>query len=210
VTTSDISEFWIWFASVSGDFGARFENASLLKELDLRVTALGPFTWEVGPAPNSSDSILVISPGGRAELLPETKKVVDLAPACPGWRFFSAIPPKQWDRRFFMNDSEGTRVAVDASQWRYVLHKYPDGVFDIVIYAPDLAPLAEQDRITAAEIVLDGELGEEARLSLIDGIEIVVAPVDRSVKTTPIAHVGDHLRRLAHTAGRKTKKKSNQ
>lgn len=205
MTTADISEFWSWFRSVCGDFGARFENASLLKELDQRVTALGPFTWEVGPAPNSSDSILVISPGGRAELLPETKKIVDLAPACPGWRFFAAKPSKDWERRFFMNDSQGKRVAVDASEWRYVLYGYPDGVFDIVIDAPDLARLTEQERITAAEIVLDGELGEEARLSFISEVEVVVDPVDDdSVKTTPIAHVRDHLRRLANTAEEET------
>jgi hypothetical protein len=205
VITSDISEFWIWFTSVSGAFGTRFENASLLKELDRRVAALGPFTWEVGPAPNSSDSILVISPDGRAELLPETKKIVDLAPACPGWRFFSAKPSKEWERRFWVNDSEGERVAVDASQWRYVLYGYPDGIFDIVIYAPDLARLGEQDRLTAAEIVLEGELGEEACLSLIGEIEVVVSPVDDdSVKTISIVHVRDHLRRLANTAGEET------
>jgi hypothetical protein len=201
---SGISEFWRWFESVCGDFGKRFENVSLLEELDQRVAALGPFTWEVGPAPNSSDSLLVISPGGRTELLSETRKIIGLAPACSGWRFFSAKPSKEWERRFFMNDSEGKRVAVDASQWRYVLYGYPDGVFDIVIDAPDLAPLAEQDRITAAEIVLDGELGEEARLSLIGEIEVVVAPADASLKTTPIAHVRDHLRKLANTFGSKT------
>ena len=204
MTTAGITEFWSWFASVCGDFGARFENTSLLKELDQRVRALGPFTWEVGPAPNSSDSILVISPGGRAELLAQTKEIVDLAPPCRGWRFFAAKPPREWERRFFMSDSQGKRVAVDASQWRYVLYGYPDGVFDIVIHAPDLPRLAEHDRITAAEIVLDGELGEEARLARIGEIEFVPAPVVCSVKTTPIAHVRDHLKRLTDTAGEET------
>jgi hypothetical protein len=188
VTTSDIGDFWRWFASVCGDFGAHFENVSLLRALDQHVTALGPFTWEVGPPRDSSENILVISPGGLVELLPETKKIVDLAPTCPGWQFFYAKRSKDWDRRFFMNDNHGNRVAVDASQWRYVLYGYPDGVFDIVIEASDLAGLEEQDRITASEIVLDGELGEQARLSLIGGIEIVVATAnDESVRTTPIA-----------------------
>lgn len=197
MTTSDILDFWRWFASVCGGFASHFENAALLKELDQHVTALGPFTWEVGPSRNSNDSILVISPGGHAELLQETKTIVDLAPACPGWQFFSAKQPKDWERRFFMNDSQGNQLAVDASEWRYVLYGYPDGVFDIVVHAPDLAGLSEQDQITAAEIVLDGELGEEARLSLINEIEIVVPPRDVGpAATTPITCVSDHLKKL--------------
>jgi hypothetical protein len=198
VTTSDIVEFWRWFASVCGDFGFHFENAALLEELDRRVTALGPFTWEVGPSRSSDDSILVISPGGHAERLLETKTIVDLAPTCPGWQFFSARQPKDWERRFVMNDSEGNQLAVDASGWRYVLYGYPDGVYDIVIHAPDLALLSEQDQITAAEIVLDGELGEEARLSIIHEIEIVVPPGDVDpATTTPITCVSDDLKRSA-------------
>jgi hypothetical protein len=200
VITSDVSEFWRWFVSVSDQFGERFENTPLLEELDRRITSLGPFAWELGPAPKSSDSTLVISPAGRVELLRETKKIIDLAPPCPGWSFFPAKPPKEWERRFFMTDSKGKRVAVDASQWQYVLYKYPDGCFEIVIVAPDLARLAEEDRITAAEILLDGELGEEVRLSLIAEIEVVAEAMDASVKTTPIVHISDHLGRL-QTAG---------
>jgi hypothetical protein len=143
----------------------------------------------------------VISPGGHAERLPETKTIVDLAPPCTGWQFFSAKQPKEWERCFLMNDSQGNQLAVDASEWRYVLYEYPDGVFDIVVHAPGLAGLSEQDQISAAEIVLDCELGEETRLSLIDEIEVVVPPRDLGpAATTPITCVSDHLKKLAARA----------
>lgn len=192
-STSQIAELWNWFTSVANDFGSHFENTSLLDELDHRVTALGPFTWEIGPADDSDDNVLVLSPGGQVELLAETKQIIALAPACPGWQFLAAKPRKRWDRKFFMGDAP-----VDASRWQYVLYRYPDGIYDIVIVAPDLMQFDEQDRLMAAEIVLDGELGEEARITLIHDIEVVATSADLDgAAPTPIVSIRHHVETFA-------------
>jgi hypothetical protein len=46
-------------------------------------------------------------------------------------------------------------------------------MFEIIIKAPDVEALNVDHRVTAAEIVLDGILGEEVRMNKIDTIEVV-------------------------------------
>lgn len=61
------------------------------------------------------------------ELLRATRKVVSKAPAITGWEFRRARPPKQRQMRFTIEDRSGAVREVDASGWRYVLLRYPDG-----------------------------------------------------------------------------------
>jgi len=198
MTHSDIARFWTWFASVCGEFGPKFENSRLVAELDQRLSALGEFSWELGPAPGSSDdSALVLTPAGRADLLVETRKIVDVAPTCDGWRFFSSIPPKSWNLRFTLDGNDGSQVEIDASEWRHVLHMYPDEVFDVTILASNILGLSADLQDAAAEIVLDGELGEELRMRRIQDIEIV-GELDRELlqKSTSIKLIRPQIESL--------------
>lgn len=54
----------------------------------------------------------------------------------------------------------GEEVEINASSWSYVLLKYNDGMFGVIIKA-DLTGLTNKERLTAAEILLDGVLGEK-------------------------------------------------
>ena len=169
-----LAEFWNWFVSVANDFGEKFENERLLRELDQKVGELGDFGWEVGPGvSNPKNNALVLTPCGHKDLLVVTKFVVENAPNCPGWEFFYSKPPKKWKRRFIMHDEEGSEIEIDASNWRYVMLKYPDGMFDMIIKAPELWQYSENSRQTAAAILIDGEIGEEKRLNWIETIEVV-------------------------------------
>lgn len=174
VAKHSIAEFWQWFRSVCGHFGDSFQNRKLIDELDSRVARLGQFSWELGPGVHDShNSALVLTPCGDPDLLRETREVIEAAPECPGWEFYPAKPPKNWQRKFVLQNDDGSTVDVDASSARYVLLRYPDGVFDVLLADHELAALPESLRETAVEVLLDGELGEERRMMSIHSVDVV-------------------------------------
>lgn len=191
-----VDKFWNWFSENCRNFGPDFSNSQLLMELDSRVRQLGDFTWEVGPG-KIHDSALVISPAGNIDLLPTTKEIIQNARKCEGWEYYYAKPPKEWGLIFdFQTAGEGN-FSVNASQWEYVLLQYEDGMFEIIIKAPELKVLNEDDQIAAVEIVLDGVLGEEVRLNKIDAIEVVVEfEKEYRGKAGKIEHLAAHLKTL--------------
>jgi hypothetical protein len=79
----------------------------------------------------------------------------------------SCRPRKKWDLRFEIEGASGP-IEVDARSWRFVAYRYPDGIYDVVVLVdePSLAPL---DRDLAARIAVEGQLGEEALLTAVNG-----------------------------------------
>jgi len=174
IESARIRDFWTWFAGACGTFGERFENAAAIQELGARIAGLGAFSWELGPGRKDPyATLLVISPGGDRGLLPPAREIVAQAPPLPGWEFSPARPPKEWDLRASLEyDGVGT-IFLDARGWRYALLKSPGGMFEIEICAPELAYYDEAVKQVAAGIILDGELGEDARLDHIAVIKVV-------------------------------------
>ena len=169
-----IREFWGWFAGACTTFGDTFENAAAIEELARRIAGLGEYSWEIGPAQkNPSHLLLVISPGGNRDLLPRTREIIALAPDCPGWEFAPARPPKQWDLRAALEYEGVGSLFLDARPWRYAIQKDPQGKLRVVICAPELADYEDPVKQGAAGIILDGELGEDARLDHIARIDVV-------------------------------------
>ena len=190
----EIQAFWAWFAGSAARLAAELEDRALLAELDARVSALGEVAWEVGPGEGDLLS-LVISPDGVRDRLPATRHIIAHAPAIPGWELHPARPPKTWDLRFAIEHADGAVAHFDARPWRYALHRFPDWSFDLVVEQP-YVPADEVSELAAA-IVVDGVLGEAARLELIADIEPVHAlPPALVKKATPIVHLGDHIRSL--------------
>ena len=149
-------------------------DSGFINSLDKRISKIGNISWELGPGLRKPENnALVFSPNGDSELLGQTSMIVDMAPFCKGWEFYPAKPPKKWQMRFSMEDDRGKTYEIDAANWKYVLLKYRDDTFNIVIRMPDLGQLPEGMKYTAAEILLDGELGEEERIKRIIEIEIV-------------------------------------
>lgn len=206
INTASISEirmFWEWFSKIRKDFGPDFENVALLDELDGWVNKLGDFSWEIGPG-KIKENMLVISPNGDPELLLETKRIVSNAPPCDEWEFYYAKQPKEWELKFEYNTEDGKQVEIDASEWKYVLLRYEDGMFAIIIKGSyHLRPLSDDDQLMAAEIVLDGELGEEMRIQNICEIDIVGA-FDSSQESNAgeIRGIADQLKKLLKISNR--------
>jgi len=169
-----IKLFWQWFESIAAELDENHTNIDLVDELDKRIKSLGSIGWELGPGViNPSAQMLVLTPCGNKDLLPFTKYIISLAPNILGWEFYPAKPPKQWRQSFTIKDDNGQDIKIDASAWRYVLLKFPDNMYDLIIIAPEMANLSDKIRGAAAEIVVDGQLGEELRLEKIANIEIV-------------------------------------
>lgn len=181
-----ITQFWEWFVTAADRFGENFDNKLLVRELDARVKALGDFAWELGPGLKEKNA-LVISTGGDCKRLRETRRIVGLAPKISGWEIHPAKPPKQWQPIFKMGD-----VNVDACAWRFVRLQYPDGSIEILVEAPSLADLSDDQKTRAVEIVLEGFLGEQRRLEMPMDIG-VVSKLDQSFdgEAKPIAMVRD-------------------
>lgn len=198
VTDLEIITFWDWFLLEHQKLGYGLEDNELLSTLDKKIAELGSFSWEVGPGLiDERKNSLIISPCGDKEGLTITQKIVSLAPNCSGWEFYPAKVPKKWGRIFETFDTTGKKITINASEWEYVLFKFPDGTFDIVIKTPNLFVYDEQTRFFAVEIVLDAEIGEERRVEFIEGIDIVSDfDAELAQKNNPIEVLSSHFNKL--------------
>lgn len=192
----DINMFWDWFSKHSKDLGENFDNEKVLAEIDDRLMDLGGFAWEIGPGSKTKNQ-LVISPGGDLNLLPITKEIVSYAKTIPGWEFHYAKPPKEWDLMFDFEKDNGDVIGINASNWQYVLLRYEDGGFEIIIQTHDLDSLSEDDQLVASEILLDGILGEEIRMLHISYIDVVKKFDNQYIsKSSDIKNLDSHLKTL--------------
>jgi hypothetical protein len=189
----DILGFWAWFATIADRLGNDFTNEALNDALDTRLARLGEIAWELGPG-SIAESALAISPDGNPDLLPLTQRIVALAPDLPGWEFHSSRPARADNLEFSITTNSTDELAIDAHSWRYVLYRFPNKVFDIVIEQSNLAEATDDDRYTAAVVLLDGLLGEGKRLLRIRDIEPVVGlNADENKKANRITLLPQHL-----------------
>jgi hypothetical protein len=153
--------FWAWFRRNADRISADPDNPVITGELDRRVSELhGEISWEIGPGLSKSWQ-LVFSPNLNPDLRVITRDIVRDAPSIDDWEFFSSRRPKQWEYRFELARDNDERVTIDASEWRFILLRYPDGQHEIVLGGSHLPELSESESWQAAAIVLESILGEE-------------------------------------------------
>jgi len=193
----EVVKFWNWFSNNSHYLGDEFRRKGLISELDRRISRLGDFVWEFGPG-KVEENAFVISPGGDLELLEISKEVISRATKCKGWEFHYAKPPKDWELKFQFERGDGRMADVDASGWKYVLLEYEDEPYEIIIKLPRLLmELGDRDALIAAEITLDGILGEERRMRLINVIDVVFEFEEKyKDKVSDIKVLSEHLSKL--------------
>lgn len=192
-----LRELWDWFTENVNKIEDVFKDKQFIDALDVRVQELGIDSWEIGPGLKASgNKVLVLSPGGERELLELTSAMIGTAPDPEGWEFYSAKPPKAWEMHFFVRDKKGDKFEVDARGWRYCLYRRSSG-YEIIIRAPDLAELPEELQLIAAEILVEGEIGEAARLEHIESI-VVVEEFDNELEnqSDSILKLRDHFAQL--------------
>jgi hypothetical protein len=170
----NLTEFWIWFSEHSQALANEPECAALFAELDARLHKLDPgLSWEIGPGQQKPWQF-VVSPNLDGSLRNVARKIVARAPALDDWEFHSARQPKDWDFHLELSTtSNGIPMKVDASNWTFVLLEYPDGIREILLRAPDLPKLTQNERREVAEIVLESALGEGLFLDAVDEFDLV-------------------------------------
>lgn len=168
-----IDEFWNWFCGIAEVLTANVENQELLNELEKRVRDLHPkLSWEIGPGLSKLWQ-LVISPSLIRDLREATREIVSAAPTLPKWEFHSAKPPKEWDYILELENDEDDLVRLNASDWTFVLLRYPDGAYEVLLKGSDLSHLRDVERWQAAAITLESILGEDTILDRINEFELV-------------------------------------
>lgn len=171
-------------------------DSDLLAELDVRVQRLDPkLSWEIGPG-LSKPWQMVISPSLNRDLREMAKSIVAASPALRDWEFHSARQPKKWDLKFELEDPKGrVPIELDASTWKFVLLKYPDGKNEILLKAEAQTKLTKKQRKLAATIVLESILGEETLLDCVDDFQLVRELTPRLSKMLrPIQRLRDAVR----------------
>ncbi len=178
--------FWRWFVGIDQRLRADIEDHDLLRELDRRIRQLGDeLSWEVGPG-LSKPWQLVISPNLDPDRLHLTKAIVSRAPTLPDWEFHASRQPKDWNYQLELGDAPKA-IHIDASEWTFVLLRYPDGAHEILLHARNLPTLTDDQRWQAAAITLESILGEEAVLEKAGEFELVEELEERfAAKQKPI------------------------
>ncbi len=169
---SKIKKFWNWFEANSKELQSDNISNKMIDELNGKVLNLGDFSWEVREGINKQN-LFIVSPGGDPQLLLKTKEIIELAPqSLPEWEFLDCKPPKDWDYQLSIDES-GVKKMVDASNWEYVLFRFQDNSFDIVIKTSGLRFSNFDEKYNIVDTVLESILGERLSLSLIKNVEIV-------------------------------------
>lgn len=169
-----VEAFWSWFNGVASSLAENLENPALLKELDERIRGLDPeLSWEVGPGLYESRQ-LVISPNLDPDLRPKAQEIISCAPVIHGWEFHPARRRKEWDYKLLMQRSDGGEpIDLDASEWEFVLLRYPDGGQELLLRGGNVSSLDADERWQAAAITLESILGEDILLDKITEFELV-------------------------------------
>ena len=144
---------------------------------------LGVPDWEIGPV-GDNGLFLALSPCGDLEKYRITKRIVTLAPSIVGWTFLPARPRKNWDRVFLWS----IRGQIDASLWRLVCFKYPDGLFELAFLDETMPELPPDEKLALVEFVVASEIGEEASMTQICKISFEAEPTAEMMEASlPLA-----------------------
>lgn len=168
----EINEFWTWIKENINFLEPKKLTDEVIDHLDDELQKLGDFSWEIGFDNRVNKYFLTISPEGDPELFEVSKAILNQAPIIDDWIFYSAKPPKQWKLIFnLLIDEE--KVQFNANEWDYVLYKYPDNVYDIVIKVPKSYQSFEEYFYQIGDIAVTGELGEAFVIQYFNDIDLV-------------------------------------
>lgn len=189
-----IIDFWKWFTDNEKKLESDKITNQLVDELNHRILSLGDFNWEIREGIEKGN-MLIISPGGDVSLLKETKKIIELSPALVNWEFYYYKPAKDWDFHFSLEEGNNIKRMINAGDWEYVLLKFPDETYDILIKADNLKFFQENERLVAVDIVLESILGEELSLTLIQNVGLVDSfPSEYYSQKNSIKYLKQHVR----------------
>lgn len=201
----EIVAFWDWFSTKEGLFRNLVDghgNALLVDELNSRVIGLGNpefmprLNWELGRGASKAYQF-AISPTVGANI-PIAAEIVRLAPHFGGWEVKLFKQPKYpVVFCYSVEDSNGTLVACDASDWTYVLYEHEERRYSLDLMAKSLPEMNDATRKMLSSLVVEGILGEELMLTRIGPIGLLLAQqVPENRPRTRLSLLGKHMSKL--------------
>jgi len=154
---SQYSDFWSWFQTNEADFPSTLEFdaeygdmvSSLLYEIQPGLT------YEIS-VPESGQKELIISAGGKKDLIPSVDNLVNSAPALTGWDIIAFRPPLD-DYADFTLDY-GVHHFNPKELWCW--SRTEGDNFDLIVFHPDYTDESRPLLVSGTYILLDMALGE--------------------------------------------------
>lgn len=193
LNSNQIINFWKWFKTISAELLVYATNKNLLNQIDIQVSQLGSFDWEIGPY-EKGNCFFAISPNLDIDKLSYTKQIIDMAPQCDGWCFLPSKPVKtDWKGIWKMKNELGKEIHVDSNSWRYILYALEDGTFYTDVVISDIDGNTDTQYM-AVDIAFTGYLGEENYMYFIKNTKIVSQFEDETNdKSTSLRFIKNHI-----------------
>ena len=171
-----IENLWRWFIANEQQIIDAMLNESgsenIIENIDNLILDFGMFSWEIGQG-KVKPWFFTISPNGDRERFKISQEIIDYAPNLDNWEFNYCKPAIDWDRTFFIYDSNMDEHHIDASNWEYVALQDEYGRIELILEAANISHLDRDTTTTAAELFLTNEIGEESRIQKILSVDIV-------------------------------------
>ena len=167
-----IDYFWEWFVKHERQFREISDPVATRELLDNQVLQFGIFSWEIGEGRSKPHSF-TISPNGDPKMLRRSEAIVGEAPELPEWEFFAAKPAENWDYIFKMFDSTMLQQTINASEWKYLIEIEEEQKLKILFYTENIDFLDADDKLSAADFVLNQTIGEMDKIYYIDGVSFI-------------------------------------
>lgn len=173
-----IINLWRWFYSNNTriinciESNLKNEQEFIVNQLDNLILDFGRLSWDVEKGNKKSWSF-TISPNGEPELLKITKEIITNAPELENWEFNYAKQAKKWDRKLSIYDFEMELHQIDITNWEFLVTNNSNGMFDLLIEAPNTKHLDKETCNSVANIAVINEIGEEAKILKFASISIV-------------------------------------
>jgi hypothetical protein len=178
-----IESFWDWFLQQS-DVLARMLESDKTDELyslmNERIRNLhSGLRWEAGPGRRKPYS-LTITFGGDPELRTLARTIIDAAPQCDKWEFFSAKQSRKPPSEILFGSPAKKFYP---GGWRFSVARKKR--FDLTIFDDVLATIDENTALGVVFIYLDALLGEDVVEREIGDIRF--EPLSESAETLPMS-----------------------
>ena len=172
VLKNKIDHFWEWFVKHERQFREISDPVATRELLDNQVLQFGIFSWEIGVGGSKPHSF-TISPNGDAKMLRRSEAIVGEAPDLPDWEFFAAKRAENWDFIFKMFDSTMLQQTINATEWKYLLEMEEEQKLKVIFYAENIDFLDADDKLSAADFVLNQTIGEMDKIYYIDEVSLI-------------------------------------
>ena len=192
-----IEAFWKWFVSYAEQISAEPDCPALVEELDRRVSELHKdISWEIGPGRFHALAACTVSVPEPTTASRRGERGGTAAPNVTDWAFFPARRPKDWDYKVVLKDVGSEPVLISATAWRFVMLRYSDGQYQIILEGQNMPAMSEDRCWQAAAITLESILGEDVLMDKVCEFSLVRELTDDlAAKAAPIQQLSTVLTR---------------